>query len=172
MVIIALVAGVLWFVSSRTDRGVTSVLQNPQLWVLVVAVSVLGTLGNLGLYFLGGRGAEGVFARFPYFEGERWERIGGYYRRWGGKILIFSAIPMLGTLLPVAAGAYGVKRKVFLLWVFYQQSAAQLAAPVALLPGFSICVRNDSFQLSRRTYRKKERSGETSMMIGGRSHVA
>ncbi len=118
LVISALVAGVLWFVSSRTDRGVTSVLGNPQLWVLVVAVSVLGTIGNLGLYYLGGRGAEAVFARFPYLEGERWERIGGYYRRWGGRILLFSAIPTLGTLLTAAAGAYGVERKVFLLWVF------------------------------------------------------
>jgi membrane protein YqaA with SNARE-associated domain len=118
VVITALAVGVWWFVSSRTDRGVSSMLQNPQLWVLIVAASVLGTMGNLGLYYLGGRGAEAVFARFPSFEGERWERIGGYYRRWGGKILLFSAIPMLGTLLPVAAGAYGVKRKVFLVWVF------------------------------------------------------
>ncbi len=118
VVIIALVAGVLWFANNSTDGAVTSMLRNPQLWVLVVAVSVLGTMGNLGLYYLGGSGAEAVFARFPRFEGERWERIGGYYRRWGDKILLFSAIPMLGTLLTVAAGTYGVKRKVFLVWVF------------------------------------------------------
>jgi membrane protein YqaA with SNARE-associated domain len=118
VVITALAAGVLWFVSSRADRGVTSMLRNPQLWVLVVAVSALGTIGNLGLYYLGGRGAEAVFERFPSFEGERWERIGGYFRRWGENILLFSAIPMLGTLLTVAAGAYGVKRKIFLVWVF------------------------------------------------------
>ena len=97
-------------------------LRNPQLWVLVVAVSVLGTVGNLGLYYLGGRGAEVVFARFPYFEGERWDRIGRYNRRWAGKILIFLAIPTLGTLLPVAAGAYGVERKVFLRWVFISKA--------------------------------------------------
>jgi membrane protein YqaA with SNARE-associated domain len=122
VVIIALAAGVWWFVSNKTDRGVASVFQNPQLWVLVIAVSALGTTGNLGLYYLGGRGAEVVFARFPYFEGERWERVGGYYRRWGGKILLLSAIPTLGTLLPVAAGAYGVERKVFLRWVFISKA--------------------------------------------------
>ena len=118
VVITALVVGVSWFVSGRTDRGIVSVLQNPQLWVLVVTVSAFGTIGNLGLYYLGGRGAEAVFARFPYVEGERWERVGGYYRRWGGRILLFSAIPTLGTLLTTAAGAYGVKRGVFLVWVF------------------------------------------------------
>jgi membrane protein YqaA with SNARE-associated domain len=118
VVITVLVAGVLWFVNSRTDRGVTNMLRNPQLWVLVLAASAVGTIGNLGLYYLGGRGAEAVFERFPSLEGERWERIGGYFRRWGGKLLLFSAVPTLGTLLPVAAGAYDVERKDFLVWVF------------------------------------------------------
>ncbi len=119
VVITALVAGVLWFVSNnRLDRGITSLIRKPEIWILVVVVSVLGAMGNLGLYYLGGRGAEAVFVRFPYLEGKRWERIGGYYRRWGGKILLFSAIPTLGTLLTTAAGVFGVERKVFLLWVF------------------------------------------------------
>jgi membrane protein YqaA with SNARE-associated domain len=116
--ITVLVAGVYWFITSYEEvRTFAGPLLRPELWVLVTIVSVVGAIGNLGLYYLGGRGAEAVFARFPYLEGRRWEWIGGHYQRWGGRILILSAIPTLGTLLTTAAGAFGIKRNVFLRWV-------------------------------------------------------
>ncbi len=118
-VVATLVVGVWWFVGSH-EAGwpLASMLLDPILWVFVVVVSAAGATGNLALYYLGQRGTEAVFARFPQLEGERWERIGAYYQRYGARVLILSAIPGLGTVLTTGAGAFNIKRNVFLIWVF------------------------------------------------------
>jgi membrane protein YqaA with SNARE-associated domain len=117
-VIAGLVVGVWWFIGSH-EQGwpLARMLLDPDLWLLVAVVSVLGALGNLALYYLGQRGTEAVFERFPGLEGERWERIGAYYQRYGPKLLVLSAVPGLGTVLTTGAGAFDVERYAFLFWV-------------------------------------------------------
>jgi membrane protein YqaA with SNARE-associated domain len=116
--IAALVVGLWWFIGSHEEGWpLASVLLDPVLWLVVIGASVLGAMGNLALYYLGKNGSGAVFARFPSLEGERWEQIGGYYQRHGGKLLLFSAVPGLGTVLTTGAGAYGIRRISFLFWV-------------------------------------------------------
>jgi membrane protein YqaA with SNARE-associated domain len=93
-------------------------LLDPGLWVIVIIATAVGVLGNLALYYLGQRGSDEVFVRFPNLQKERWERIGAYYQRYGARILILSGVPGLGTLLTTGAGAFDIKRSPFLFWVF------------------------------------------------------
>jgi len=136
-VIAALVVGIWWFIGSHEEGWpLVSMLLDPILWVLVVVVSAVGATGNLALYYLGQRGTEAVFERFPQIEGERWERIGTYYQRYGARGLIFSAIPGLGTLLTTGAGAFNIERNVFLVWVFLAKLLRNWLIVFLLLTGF------------------------------------
>ena len=118
-VVAALVIGVWWFVGSQEEGWpLARALLDPILWVLVIVVSAVGATGNLALYYLGRSGTDAVFERFPQIEGERWKRIGAYYQRYGARVLIFSAVAGLGTVLTTGAGAFDIKRNVFLVWVF------------------------------------------------------
>ena len=93
-------------------------LLSPLLWLLVLVVSGLGTAGSLALYAVGRRGTHAVFSRFPQLQGEPWERLWGWFGRWGARALVLSCIPTLGAPLSTAAGAFGIQRGSFLRWVF------------------------------------------------------
>ena len=71
--IIALVAGALWLVRDYRQGGqfIRDML-NVRYWLLVFVVSGLGAVAGLGPYYLGQRGTEEVFERFPQLEGDRW----------------------------------------------------------------------------------------------------
>jgi membrane protein YqaA with SNARE-associated domain len=119
LVVAALVVGVWWFVGSQEEGWpLVRMLINPGPWLLVIIVSAVGATGNLALYYLGRSGTDAVFERFPQLEGERWKRVGAYYQRHGARLLIFSAIPGLGTVLTTGAGAFHIRRNAFLAWVF------------------------------------------------------
>ena len=67
---------------------------------------------------MGQRGIKAVFERYPKLEGRPWERLEAIFQRWGALSLILSGIPGLGAALLVAAGAFGVERRIFLFCVF------------------------------------------------------
>ncbi len=93
-------------------------LLEPLAWLLVILVSVLGVIGNLALYSVGKRGYDAVRDRFPQIKRERWERVATLYERHGSLALLLSGVPVLGSLLTTAAGAFGVRLPVFVLFVF------------------------------------------------------
>jgi membrane protein YqaA with SNARE-associated domain len=94
------------------------VLWNVRVWLLVVGVSALATAVTLTYYYLGQQGTEAVLKRFPRLKADQWERVQGLYERYGPALLFFSFIPGIGLLMETAAGAFGIRRIPYLLWVF------------------------------------------------------
>jgi len=94
-----------------------NLLLDPMAWLIVVALSVLGSVGNLALYQVGKQGVDAVRKRFPSIRPEQWQRVKRLYDNYGGWVLLLSGVPLLGSLLTTAAGAFGVPRPAFLLLV-------------------------------------------------------
>jgi membrane protein YqaA with SNARE-associated domain len=92
-------------------------LLDPTAWLIVLAFSVLGSIGNLALYQVGKQGVDAIRKRFPRIKPEQWQRVKRLYDNYGGWVLLLSGIPVLGSLLTTAAGAFGVPRPAFLLLV-------------------------------------------------------
>lgn len=86
-------------------------------WLLVILLSVLGAVGNLTLYKVGEEGMEAVVSRFPQINPARFHRAGELFETRGSWILLLSSLPGLGLLLSAAAGAFGIRMLVFVLWV-------------------------------------------------------
>jgi membrane protein YqaA with SNARE-associated domain len=89
----------------------------PGAWLAVSLFSAFGVLANLANYYLGQRGFDAVQQRFHVIEPEKWDRARSWYTDRGSWILILSAVPMLGLVLTTTAGALGIRRLYFLLWV-------------------------------------------------------
>jgi membrane protein YqaA with SNARE-associated domain len=92
-------------------------LLDPTAWLIVVALSILGSIGNLALYQVGKQGVDAIRQRFPRIKDEQWLRVKGLYDRYGAWILLLSGIPVLGSMVTTAAGAFDVPRPMFLLLV-------------------------------------------------------
>lgn len=92
-------------------------LLEPTAWLIVVGISLLGSLGNMALYQVGKQGYDAIRKRFPRIKPEQWQRIRRLYDNYGGWVLLLSGIPILGSMLTTAAGAFGVPRPAFLLLV-------------------------------------------------------
>lgn len=92
-------------------------LLDPTAWLIVVAFSVLGSIGNLALYQVGKQGVDAIRKRFPRIKPEQWQRVRRLYDNYGGWVLLLSGVPLLGSMLTTAAGVFGVPRPFFLLLV-------------------------------------------------------
>ena len=92
-------------------------------WLVILLISILGTVAALSFYYLGKRGTEAVLARFPQLKEERWEKVQALYQEHGTGLLLLSSIPMIGGLLIAAAGAFGIGVFTFFLWVLVSRIA-------------------------------------------------
>ena len=92
-------------------------LFDPVAWLIVLAWSVLGSVGNLALYQVGKQGVDAIRKRFPRIKDEHWRRVKRLYDKFGGWVLLLSGVPVLGSLLTTAAGAFDVPRPAFLVLV-------------------------------------------------------
>jgi len=92
-------------------------LSDPKLWLLVLLLSIWGSLARLPNYYLGQRGKEKIETLYPRIKPETWERVLGYYERLGPIPLLVSSIPLIGSVLTIAAGMAGIGRNSFLFWV-------------------------------------------------------
>jgi membrane protein YqaA with SNARE-associated domain len=116
---IALVGAILWLSQNYQPRTFLGRgLVDLRLWILVLLVSGGGTAASLVPYYVGQRGTEVVFEHYPRLEGRPWQKLEAAFGRWGAFTLVLSGIPVLGVGLVVAAGAFGIRRRVFLGWAF------------------------------------------------------
>ena len=119
MAVVVVVGVVLWLAQNYQPRSFLGRgLINHRLWIVVLLVSIWGTAGSLIPYYVGQRGTKAVFDHYPRLQGRPWERLEALFQRWGAFTLILSGIPGLGAALLVAAGAFAIKRGIFLFWVF------------------------------------------------------
>ena len=115
--IVVLVGALWWLVGNYQPRTFLGRgLVDLRLWILVLLVSGGGTAASLIPYYVGQRGTEAVFEHYPRLEGRPWQRLEGAFGRWGAFTLVLSGIPAMGVALVVAAGAFGIRRRVFLGW--------------------------------------------------------
>jgi membrane protein YqaA with SNARE-associated domain len=141
LAIVLLVAGVLWLVQNYTPDGqLARGLVDPRIWLLVFVASGFGTAGGLVPYYIGQRGKQEVFERYPQLEGKRWDRIQATFQRWGARTLILSGVPTLGLALLVAAGAFAIRRSAFVFWVFLGKAFRNGLVAISFLLGVQLIV--------------------------------
>jgi membrane protein YqaA with SNARE-associated domain len=93
-------------------------LSNPQLWLLIVVLSLVGSFARLPNYYGGLRGKEAIETFYPRIKPETWERVLDWYRRLGPLPLLIASIPFIGTVLTIGAGMASIRRIYFLIFVF------------------------------------------------------
>ena len=119
LVIVVFAGALVWLMHNYRPRSfIGRGLVEFRLWILVLFVSALGTSGSLIPYCVGQRGTKAVFEHYPKLEGRPWKRLEAAFRKWGAFTLVLSGIPGVGTALLVAGGAFGIKGRVCLCWVF------------------------------------------------------
>ena len=93
------------------------VLTDPQIWLLILFLSALGSLVRLANFYAGKRGKDKIEEVYTRIKPETWENVLGYYKRLGPLPLLIASIPLIGTVLTIGAGMAGIGRNSFILWV-------------------------------------------------------
>jgi membrane protein YqaA with SNARE-associated domain len=115
-----------------------SLVQDLRVWLLVVAVSALGSAAALTFYYAGKQGTEAVFARFPTLKPQMWERVHALFARYGSWVLLVSFIPGVGAVLEAAAGAFGTATLTFLIFVMAGRLIRNTAIVLVIELGLSL----------------------------------
>ncbi len=93
------------------------VLLDPQIWLVILVISVLGALARLTNYYTGLRGKDTIITLYPRIKPETWKRVLKSYKNLGPLPLLGAGIPIIGTFLTIAAGMAGIGRNPFLIFV-------------------------------------------------------
>ena len=83
----------------------------------MLLLTVVGVAFSYVKYEFGKEGWEAILKKHPHFEQDRIDRVTGLYGEHGSVVLLLSAIPGVDTLVTIAAGAVGVRRVPFVIWV-------------------------------------------------------
>ncbi len=84
-------------------------LFNPLAWGAVLIFSVIGVAFSMPSFYLGKKGMDEVKHKYPNLGPERFDQITRLHQRWRAFIMLLTAFPVLGTVLPAAAGATGAR---------------------------------------------------------------
>ncbi len=116
-------------------------LLDPTAWLIVLLLSILGVVGNLALYHIGKGGVDAIRERFPQVKPEQWQRVKRLYDEHGSLALLLSGLPVLGSLLTTAAGAFDVGLFSFVLFVFIAKLVRNWLIVVIPLEIYRLMVR-------------------------------
>ena len=93
-------------------------MQDWRAWSVVLFLTLITLFSSIAKYRLGRSGLETLKERYPQVTDERWESVGGYFDRWGAPLVLLSFLPLLGWIIPPAAGAFGIRFGSFLVFAF------------------------------------------------------
>jgi membrane protein YqaA with SNARE-associated domain len=114
---------------------------NPTAWVVVVVFSLVGLAFSLPTYYLGRKGMDYVREKFPNFSPERLDQLTGWHRRLGAFLLLLTALPLFGTVLPATAGATGTRLGSYLLWVMIVKLIRYWFLALILFGGYRVVTK-------------------------------
>lgn len=109
------------------------VLLDPQIWLVILVISVLGALARLTNYYAGLRGKDTIITLYPRIKPETWKRVLKAYKNLGPLPLLGAGISIIGTFLTIAAGMAGIGRNPFLNICDHQQGDQKLVIGIAYL---------------------------------------
>ena len=87
-------------------------------WSIILVLTLLTMISATAKYRIGKSGMPVVKERFPQVDDEKWDKVGGYFDRFGSVVVLLSLVPILAWVIPPAAGAYGVRFGPFLFFAF------------------------------------------------------
>ena len=87
------------------------------LWVIVLLLTVSGTAFSFAKYELGKKGMDAILESHPNFGKERLDTVARLFDRHGSVTLLLAGIPGIDTIVTTTAGAVGVAKGKFILWV-------------------------------------------------------
>ena len=90
---------------------------DPEVWILVLLIAAVSMVGALAKYQFGKAGVESILEKYPQIGEERLERVHRLFDQHGTYILLLSALPIVATALTTGAGAFGVPRTPFVIYV-------------------------------------------------------
>ena len=87
-------------------------------WGIILGLSLLTLISATAKYRIGRLGLPVVKERFPQVDDSKWDRVGGYFQRFGSVVVLLSFVPLLAWVIPPAAGAFGIGFVPFLFFAF------------------------------------------------------
>ena len=84
--------------------------------LVITLISLWGVCGGLITCAVGKKGMLAVQSKFHQLDPAKLDRVGGLYERWGSRLLLISMIPVMGTVIRLGAGIYGIRLVAFLIW--------------------------------------------------------
>jgi membrane protein YqaA with SNARE-associated domain len=93
-------------------------LLDPTMWIMVLIVSMVGVIAKLAYYNIGKRGRDSVLEHIPKITPERWDSLATTYAKRGSVLLLLASIPIAGSAMTAAAGAFETRVGTFVILVF------------------------------------------------------
>jgi membrane protein YqaA with SNARE-associated domain len=107
-------------------------------WALVILLTSLTLITSVAKYRLGQSGLKKLKEKYPQVSDERWQTVEAYFNRWGSPVVLLSFLPLLAWIIPPAAGAFGIRFGLFLVWAFLAKMLRYWIIVLILFGGFNL----------------------------------
>ncbi|KPK13065.1 MAG: hypothetical protein AMJ56_03625 [Anaerolineae bacterium SG8_19] len=79
-------------------------LTNLTLWLVVLALTLIGVADRVVFYYAGKRGGKAALDKVHGYTQERADELHSLYERWGLLLLLLTSVPVIGSALTVLSG--------------------------------------------------------------------